>query len=134
MPCSPNPGLNLEHLIGMLGHIWWDGHVSLVLLNIQRMIPTFPRKTTPESKGARPCKHCGSGKHWDNECKYAKTASHSVCSRYSSVEEDNADLAYEDLYLEALHDSESETDTSPAHVNSVAGKTDEESEDSLSDI
>ena len=41
-------------------------------------------------------------------------------------------MAYEDLYLEALHDSES--DTSLAHVNSVAGKTDEESEDSLSDI
>ena len=26
-----------------------------------------PRKT-PDSVGARPCRHCGSGKHWDNEC------------------------------------------------------------------
>ena len=55
-------------------------------------------------------------------------------SHYSSVEEDNADLAYEDLYLKALNDSESEIDTSPAHVNSVTRKTDEESEDSLSNI
>ena len=27
----------------------------------------FPRKT-PDSMGARPCRHCESGKHWDNEC------------------------------------------------------------------
>ena len=26
-----------------------------------------PRKT-PDSVGARPCRQCGSGKHWDNEC------------------------------------------------------------------
>ena len=26
-----------------------------------------PRKT-PNSVGARPCRHCGSGKHWNNEC------------------------------------------------------------------
>ncbi|KZP30010.1 hypothetical protein FIBSPDRAFT_726587 [Athelia psychrophila] len=27
---------------------------------------------TPELIGARPCRHCGSGKHWDKECKHAK--------------------------------------------------------------
>ena len=26
-----------------------------------------PRKT-PDSMGMRPCRHCGSRKHWDNEC------------------------------------------------------------------
>ena len=26
-----------------------------------------PRKP-PDSVGVRPCRHCGSGKHWDNEC------------------------------------------------------------------
>ena len=41
--------------------------------------PRFPkddsvisRKATPKSKGARPCRHCGSDLHWDNECKHSK--------------------------------------------------------------
>ena len=39
--------------------------------------PKFPKddknissRKTPESINARPCWHCGSGKHWDYECKY----------------------------------------------------------------
>lgn len=40
--------------------------------------PQFPRDDanitkkglTPKAKGARPCRHCGSDQHWDNECKY----------------------------------------------------------------
>ena len=39
--------------------------------------PSFPKddlnvspRGTPEEKGARPCRHCGSGKHWDRDCKY----------------------------------------------------------------
>ncbi|KIM45007.1 hypothetical protein M413DRAFT_33228, partial [Hebeloma cylindrosporum] len=41
--------------------------------------PPFPKddstispRGTPEDKGARPCRHCGSGKHWDPDCKYAR--------------------------------------------------------------
>ena len=37
--------------------------------------PSFPKddsnvspRKTPNSVGTRPCRHCGSGKHWDNEC------------------------------------------------------------------
>ncbi|KII83327.1 hypothetical protein PLICRDRAFT_75228, partial [Plicaturopsis crispa FD-325 SS-3] len=26
---------------------------------------------TPEAKGARPCRYCGSGKHWDDQCNYS---------------------------------------------------------------
>ncbi|THH19755.1 hypothetical protein EUX98_g8715 [Antrodiella citrinella] len=40
--------------------------------------PSFPKddanvskRTPPDEKGARPCRHCGSGRHWDNE--YADT-------------------------------------------------------------
>ncbi|KIM34636.1 hypothetical protein M413DRAFT_37133, partial [Hebeloma cylindrosporum] len=43
------------------------------------MNPPFPKddttispRGTPEDKGARPCRHCGSGKHWDLDCKYAR--------------------------------------------------------------
>lgn len=37
---------------------------------------TISKRKTPEEMGVRPCRHCGSGKHWDNECKYStsKTA------------------------------------------------------------
>lgn len=41
--------------------------------------PQFPKddsnispRGTPDEKGARPCRHCGSGKHWDRDCKYAR--------------------------------------------------------------
>ena len=37
--------------------------------------PSFPKddsnislRKTPDSVGMRPCRHCGSRKHWDNEC------------------------------------------------------------------
>jgi hypothetical protein len=33
---------------------------------------TVSKGTTPDEKGARPCRHCGSGNHWDYECKYTK--------------------------------------------------------------
>lgn len=40
--------------------------------------PAFPcndtnisKHGTPKSNGARPCRHCGSEMHWDNDCKYS---------------------------------------------------------------
>jgi hypothetical protein len=40
--------------------------------------PQFPKynknvssRRTPESIGAQPCRHCGSGFHWDNERKHS---------------------------------------------------------------
>jgi hypothetical protein len=96
--------------------------------------PKYPKddsnvstRATPESKGARPCKHCGSSKHWDNECKHARSAAHTHLV-HSSNEEDNAYVAYEDLYLEAIHESEHEFDPDPAHVNSVNMETEAEFE------
>lgn len=42
-------------------------------------LPKYPRDDasrskgkTPEDKGTRPCRHCGSPKHWDLDCKYAR--------------------------------------------------------------
>ncbi|KIO18011.1 hypothetical protein M407DRAFT_84399, partial [Tulasnella calospora MUT 4182] len=52
-------------------------HAHLVGFHKDLGKPLFPRddKTlakgkSPEEKGARPCQHCGSSKHWDNECRY----------------------------------------------------------------
>ncbi|KDR65015.1 hypothetical protein GALMADRAFT_82397 [Galerina marginata CBS 339.88] len=71
--------------------------------------PKFPRddanvsnkEFTPEEKGARPCRHCGSEKHWDDECKYSYKAKKSMRSLLvnPSSEQINAQAAYEDLYF-----------------------------------
>ena len=118
-----------------------DARARLVGWSSKQAPPKFPRddsnvskKPTPESKGARPCRHCGSGKHWDNECKHARSASRSAHTRYTALaEESDADLAYEDLYLEALHESDEESDPDNAHANNVASATDTEPEEPVSD-
>jgi hypothetical protein len=100
--------------------------------------PKYPKddsnvstRATPESKGARPCKHCGSSKHW--ECKHARSAARTRLA-HTSIEDDNANVAYEDLYLEAIHESEHEFDPNPTHVNSVNTETEKETEEPLSDF
>ncbi|KIM19880.1 hypothetical protein M408DRAFT_34453, partial [Serendipita vermifera MAFF 305830] len=61
-----------------------------------------PKGRTPASKGARPCRHCGSDKHWDNECRHSKKA-HKVKranGNYASQDPEylKAQDAYDDLY------------------------------------
>ena len=90
-------------------------------------LPKYPKdnsnvsvKPTPESKGARPCKHCGSSKHWDNECKHSKSA-HQAHTHFGthSYEKNDEDLAYEELYSKILSNGEDD-DSIPAHVNCIA--------------
>ncbi|TDL20741.1 hypothetical protein BD410DRAFT_725294, partial [Rickenella mellea] len=71
--------------------------------------PKFPRDDsnvskgkTPEQKGARPCRYCGSPKHWDPECKHAKKgakfrAKANLAAIYTE-EDIQADLEYDALY------------------------------------
>ncbi len=77
--------------------------------------PKFPkddsnvsRKATPESKGARPCRHCGSGKHWDYECKHARQGTKFARANLATHETDDSDAqeAYDALYYDELTDSE----------------------------
>jgi hypothetical protein len=65
---------------------------------------------TPESKGARPCRHCGSPKHWDNECRYSKKGGKLVRSNYANPTTNYLETQqdYEDLYY-ATTDEEEET-------------------------
>lgn len=76
--------------------------------------PKFPKddsnvlkRATPESKGARPCRHCGSGKHWDNECKHSFKAAKAARTHRvtASVDEDKAQEDYDELYY-SLNDKE----------------------------
>ncbi|KZT31741.1 hypothetical protein SISSUDRAFT_956016, partial [Sistotremastrum suecicum HHB10207 ss-3] len=69
--------------------------------------PQFPRDDsnvssgrTPEALGARPCKYCGSSKHWDNDCRHAKKGEKKLRVNKASVDEEDiaAQDAYEDLY------------------------------------
>jgi hypothetical protein len=72
--------------------------------------PSFPkddsnltqRTTTPEEKGARPCQHCGSRKHWDNECKYVFKSNCSARVNHTSTTEDalQAQRDYDNLYYD----------------------------------
>ncbi|KIJ24056.1 hypothetical protein M422DRAFT_275262 [Sphaerobolus stellatus SS14] len=52
--------------------------------------PTFPKddstvskSRTPEQKGARPCRYCGSGRHWDNDCKYSRKGARQVRANFA---------------------------------------------------
>lgn len=71
---------------------------------------TISRKATPESKGACPCRHCGSGKHWDNECKHSfKAAKAARTHRVTcSVDEEEAQEDYDELYYSLDSDEEVE--------------------------
>ena len=69
--------------------------------------PRFPkddsvvsRKATPKSKGARPCRHCGSELHWDNECRYSKKGMRTARTRLveCSMEELREQDDYDELY------------------------------------
>ncbi|KIJ30039.1 hypothetical protein M422DRAFT_105385, partial [Sphaerobolus stellatus SS14] len=69
--------------------------------------PTFPKddanvskKATPESKNARPCRHCDSGKYWDYECKHSHSGMRFARSRKIewTVDDEEAQNEYDDLY------------------------------------
>lgn len=77
--------------------------------------PQFPKddsnvspQGTPEEKGARPCRHCGSGKHWDNNCKHARRGE--KCARVNTVvsttEDKQAEEEYESAYYDRFSDEE----------------------------
>ncbi|KAG9035796.1 hypothetical protein FS837_001816 [Tulasnella sp. UAMH 9824] len=109
-----------------------DAHAHLIGFHRDLGKPPFPRddKTiakgkTPEDKGARPCRHCGSPKHWDNECKYARKGSKKVKANFASPSDGylEAMSAYEEAYL----DDSSEEETLEAEDE--AGSPDEHSED-----
>jgi hypothetical protein len=61
---------------------------------------TVSKKEMPESKGARPCRHCGSGKHWDNECRNSFRANKFARANLAtaSADDERAQEEYDELY------------------------------------
>ncbi len=87
--------------------------------------PQFPRDDsmvskgkTPEDKGARPCRHCGSPKHWDNECSHARKGARQARANLARYEEEDfkAEEEYNELY--AATDSEIDEDSNQQDFHS----------------
>ena len=77
--------------------------------------PQFPKddsnvspRGTPEEKGAWPCRHCGSSKHWDCDCKYAKKGERSARVNSVTLQQDEKEAQdwYDDLYYETLSEDD----------------------------
>jgi hypothetical protein len=77
--------------------------------------PQFPkddsnvsRRATPESKNMRPCRHCGSGKHWDPECKYSRRGERQARVNLVEVSDEDlqAQVEYDDVYYGLDSDDE----------------------------
>lgn len=70
---------------------------------------TISKGITPEKKGVRPCHHCGSGKHWDNNCKFARRGM--KLAKANMVNQDpeyvQAMQDYEEAYLNTSSEDDS---------------------------
>ncbi|KAF8872745.1 hypothetical protein CPB84DRAFT_1753487 [Gymnopilus junonius] len=94
---------------------YYQVRTHLVGAHVKLAPPKFPRddsnvskrKATPEQKGARPCHHCGSLKHWDPECKYSYEGSRMASANLvtASSNEEDTQREYNDLYFN-LEDNE----------------------------
>ncbi|KIJ41646.1 hypothetical protein M422DRAFT_80159, partial [Sphaerobolus stellatus SS14] len=62
--------------------------------------PNISKGKTPEDKGARPCRHCGSSKHWDNDCCHARSGTRNTPALLASPTEEylQAQREYEEAY------------------------------------
>lgn len=83
--------------------------------------PPFPKddanvskRGTPVSKGGRPCRHCGSGNHWDYECQYARKGERRVRSNHvvQGDADRDAQEEYDELYYGLMSDDEEEKEES----------------------
>lgn len=72
---------------------------------------TISKGKTPEMAGARPCRHCGSSKHWDNDCKHSRKGERLARTNFASITQDELDAqaAYDELYYQY---DESDNDSS----------------------
>ncbi|KAG9045109.1 hypothetical protein FS837_007011 [Tulasnella sp. UAMH 9824] len=100
---TPPRGKAAEGATGKEAHAHLIGfHKDLGKSPYPRDDKTLAKGKSPEEKGARPCCHCGSPKHWDNECKYARKGAKRVRTNFASPSDDylEAMSAYEEAYLD----------------------------------
>src|ERR1700676_4063726 len=84
--------------------------------------PQFPKdnknvspRRTPESIEARPCRHCGSGFHWDNECKHSWKGKKKAQVNLIQLEDNDlqAQEDYDSLFYNLDSDSEEGSSNKP---------------------
>ncbi|KAJ2923543.1 hypothetical protein H1R20_g13551, partial [Candolleomyces eurysporus] len=77
--------------------------------------PLFPKddsnvskRATPESLNKRPCRHCGSAKHWDYECKYSRRGEKAARANLVSLDEEDLEeqASYDETYYALESDEE----------------------------
>jgi hypothetical protein len=92
-------------------------HVNLVGWSKNVGVPQFPKddknispRKTPESIGARPCRHCGSGMHWDNECCHSRKGERMARVNLVCLEDNDvrAQEEYDSPFYELDSDAENE--------------------------
>ena len=92
-------------------------HINMVGWTPSLEPPKFPKddknissRKTLESVNARPCRHCGSGKHWDYKCKYSQKGERQAQVNFVSLSDPDVEAlnAYDDLYYELNSNNESE--------------------------
>ncbi|KAF8581940.1 hypothetical protein K439DRAFT_1352466 [Ramaria rubella] len=105
---------SLERRLKNLESPYQDARSHLVGWSSKLEPPKHPKddsnvssRATPEQKGARGCKYCGSCKHWDNEGKYSKSDTRKARSHHV-IHDDEAQQAYDDLCQNSDEESESE--------------------------
>ena len=66
---------------------------------------------TPEQKGARPCRHCGSSNHWDFDHPFSRVENPKAQAFLLDLNADalEAYLAYENCYLESENEENNES-------------------------
>lgn len=96
-----------------LPNFTWEASTHLVGYSKDLPKPAFPRDDSvrskgksPEDKGARPCRYCGSPKHWDNDCKHARKGMKQVRTNLVVTDDDywGALDEYEELYCTSSQD------------------------------
>jgi hypothetical protein len=105
---------------GFVSHNPWKrANTNFVGFTPTMKKPEFPKddknvspRRTPESIGARPCRHCGSGMHWDNECRHSRQGEWRAWTNFVqlSLSDLQAQEEYDALYYEL--DSENEGESS----------------------
>ena len=83
--------------------LYRKANVSLVRWSKNIGTPLFPKddgnispRKIPNSVGVRPCRHCGSGKHWDNECRHLRKGE--KLARVNCIQLEDNDLRAQEDY------------------------------------
>ena len=108
-PCLPN----WEYTSACFPYC--SANINLVRWSKNIGTPSFPKddsnvspRKTPNSMGTRPCRHCGSRKHWDNECQHLRKGE--KFARVNCIQLKDNDLKAQEDYNNLFYELESDSE------------------------